>query len=497
VTALSRQERETAASPAAAAGRAAAGRKEAARAATGRADRVESALLIGLAGGLAWAPLWLGGDRLFAWGVDAVLFPALALAYEASLLARGRRHPFAARLIAAPAVLFLLVALWAFAQTSPIASAAFAHPIWGMASDALGTPLAGTISVDPPATMRALMRLTTDASALWLSLQLCREPSRALFLLEAIAAMVAAYSAYGIVLAVLFGGAIPFFDVPGSGGFIRSTFVNRNSFATYAGLGLVVVTALTLRLYRRVVPDAEGIASYRLNKLIAATGRQGGLLIGAGLVILAALLGTVSRGGVLSTAVGLFAVLALTTTRRRRGRGDQVEAIAFVAAAIAIAFAFYGDRFVGRIVASGLEDASRLSVYAIVVHAIMDSPLLGFGYGTFADVFPLYRDQSIPAIGVWDLAHNTYLEVWLGLGLAAGTALMIAIGLLALKCLAGAVNRQRDSIAPVVATAATLLVGVHALVDFSLQMEAVTLTFMALLGAGVAQSQSSRVAVAD
>ena len=68
MTALSRQERETAASPAAAAGRAAAGRKEAARAATGSAERVETALLIGLAGGLAWAPFWLGGDRLLAWG---------------------------------------------------------------------------------------------------------------------------------------------------------------------------------------------------------------------------------------------------------------------------------------------------------------------------------------------------------------------------------------------------------------------------------------------
>ena len=281
MTALSRQGRETAGSPAA----------------TGHPDRVDAALLYGLAGGLAWAPFWLGGDRLFAWGVDAVLFPALALAYEASLLARGRRHPFAARLIAAPAALFLLTALWAFAQTSPIASAAFAHPIWANGLRRAGDAMAGTISVDPPATMRALMRLLTDASVLWLSLQLSREPWRALLLLEAIAAIVAAYAAYGIVLAVLFDGAIPFFDVPGGGGFIRSTFVNRNSFATYAGLGLVVVTALTLRLYRHAVPDAEGIASYRLNKLIAATGRQGGLLIAALAGDPRGLLGTLSRGG--------------------------------------------------------------------------------------------------------------------------------------------------------------------------------------------------------
>ena len=52
-------------------------------------------------------------------------------------------------------------------------------------------------------------------------------------------------------------------------------------------------------------------------------------------------------------------MLALIVTRRRRGRGDQIEAIAFVAAAIALAFVFFGDRFVGRIVASGLEDTSR------------------------------------------------------------------------------------------------------------------------------------------
>jgi hypothetical protein len=37
----------------------------------------------------------------------------------------------------------------------------------------------------------------------------------------------------------------------------------------------------------------------------------------------------------------------------------------------------------------------------------------------------------------------------------------------------------------------------QALVDFSLQMQAVTLTLLALLGAGVAQSESSWMAVND
>jgi O-antigen ligase len=234
-----------------------------------------------------------------------------------------------------------------------------------------------------------------------------------------------------------------------------------------------------------------------LSAFLTATGGRGGVLIGAGLLILVALLGTLSRGGILSTAVAVFAVLALTATRQSQKRSERIEAIVFVAVAVAIAFVLFGDRFVGRIAESGLDDSSRVAVYLITLRAIIDAPLLGFGYGTFADVFPMYRDQSIPPFETWELAHNTYLEVWLGLGLLFGTALMAAIGLLALKCVAGAVKRQRAAIAPIVATAATLLVGAHALVDFSLQMEGVALTFMALLGAGVAQSESSRHAVAD
>jgi O-antigen ligase len=461
------------------------------------ACRTETMLTAGLICGLAWAPFWLGANRLPPWGVDAALFPGLALAYEASLVLRGRAHPFAARRIAVPAGLFVVVVAWIVAQMSSCAPRSFAHPIWTMASDVLGASLPATISVDRPATARALMRLLTDASVLWLSMQLCRDSSRALLVLRAIAVIAVAYAIYGLTLSFAFGGAIPFFEAPAGGGLVRSTFVNRTSYAAYAGLGLITMTGLTLRFYRHAVPDAAGIARYRLARTIAATGQGGMLHIGGGLVVLVALLGTESRGGVLSTALGLVAVIALSAARRRRKRGDRLEAIALLAAALAATFLVFGDHFRDRVAASGATDESRLAVYRIAARAVWDSPLLGFGYGTFADVFPMYRDRSIPTSGVWDLAHNTYLETWLGLGLAFGTALMAALGLLVLKCLVGSLRRRRDSVAPSVATAAALAVGAHALVDFSLQMQAVSLTFMALLGAGVAQSESSRHVVQD
>lgn len=454
-------------------------------------------LFVAFVAGLAWAPFWLGGNRLPAWGINGVLFPALVLLYELNILFTGRRHPVSIRQIAWPAGFFALSVLWIFVQTSTSVPAPLVHPIWGMTADVLEQPVDGAISVNRGASFLAFIRLSTAACAFWLALQLSRNSLRSLLLLRAISLIVAGYSAYGLILAAFFSGTIPPFEAPDMGGFLRSTFVNRNSFATYSGLGLVVTTALTLRLFRDEVPETSGVRYYRVAKFIEATGRRGWFLLGTGFVILVALLGTVSRGGILATALAVFAFFALSFSRQHRRHGERIEAVVFVTVALIATFVFFGDLIVGRIGASGLEDSNRVAAYQIVARAILDTPLLGFGYGAFADVFPMYRDQSIGTLGVWDKAHNTYLEVWLGLGLLFGSMLIAALGWIVVKCFSGAVKRRQNATPAIVAAAASLLVGVHALVDFSLQIEAVALTYMALLGAGAAQSESSRKLISD
>ena len=191
-----------------------------------RTEPVETILLAGLLLGLAWAPFWIGGNMPFAWGVNGLVFPGLALLYEASLLARGRRHAFSIKRLAIPAVLFLLVVGWIGVQMSPAVLPGYAHPIWSMAGEALSRPLSGAISVNPEASALALMRLLTDASLFWVAVQLCRSPQRAQLLLEGLVAIVAVYCAYGLILSAVFGGGIPFFDAPSGGGVVRSTFVN-------------------------------------------------------------------------------------------------------------------------------------------------------------------------------------------------------------------------------------------------------------------------------
>ncbi len=443
-------------------------------------DRFGAALLFCLALALAWAPFWLGGNRPLAWGVNGVVFPALALAFEGAVLFGKRSHAVALAFVGGPAALFFIAIVWVYVQTSLVTPASVAHPIWSLAGEALERPLASSISVNRGESELALTRLLTDASVFWLALQLSRDVRRAHLLLTAIGGIVAAYAAYGLVLAIFFDGVIPFFDAPASVGGVRATFVNRNHFATYAGIGLLTVVALAARGFGEM--NRASIARFAMATL-------------AGGVIVAALLGSASRGGVVATGCALAVLMALLA---RRGLGARLAGAILVATlGLVVGVATYSDGLLLRLSSGGLDSASRLPTYAIVIRSILDNPTLGLGYGAFADAFPLYRDRSIPTVGVWDKAHNTYLEVWQGLGLIFGTALLAALIWLVIRCFAGALYRRRGYAPSTVAAAASTLVGFHALVDFSLQIEAVTLTYMAVLGAGVAQCDSSRRAIGD
>jgi O-antigen ligase len=266
----------------------------------------------------------------------------------------------------------------------------------------------------------------------------------------------------------------------------------------YAGIGLIAICGLILRLYRHEFAVVGGAIRFRIATFIEVTGQKGAALIGGATIILVALLLTGSRGGILATGLGLCVLGALTLRVRKRQFAEQrVAVLVFGALLVAVAFLAFGDLVVGKISQQGFRDESRIAVYTITLRSILGSPVLGYGYGTFADVFPMFRDQSVSTWGRWQTAHNTYLEVLQGLGVLFGAMLLASIVLLVLRCVKGAVRRQKNETMPCVAASIAFLLGIHALVDFSLQMQAVAITFMAVLGAGVAQSESSRLSLQD
>ncbi len=80
-------------------------------------------------------------------------------------------------------------------------------------------------------------------------------------------------------------------------------------------------------------------------------------------------------------------------------------------------FAIFAERSVYRMQEQGGEDG-RWCSFASTIEAIMAHPIFGTGFGAFQDVFPAYRNADCAGIfGVWDRAHNVFLEGYLGLGL--------------------------------------------------------------------------------
>ena len=102
-------------------------------------------------------------------GINAALFAGLAGAYELSLILRRRPHRVALRRVGLSAIMLAVVACGFSCKTRPWTPTAWQHPIWQLASDALGQQLPGSISVDRDLTALALLRLMTSASVFWLS----------------------------------------------------------------------------------------------------------------------------------------------------------------------------------------------------------------------------------------------------------------------------------------------------------------------------------------
>jgi O-antigen ligase len=471
------------------------------------AANTERALLWAFIAGLAWCPFWFGGSVLLAWGVNAVLFPGLVAIYELSLLIRGEHHPVAIRQIKLPAALFAAVVLWILLQRATWMPDWMHHPIWQMAANALDKPIAGSISVDRELTSLALLRLVTAASVFWLALQLCRDASRANRLLQSVAAIIFVYAAYGLIAAWLTPGRVLWFKNPylliWPRGVVTSSFVNPDSFSAYAGTGFLLFCGLILRFYRDEVAAAGGSIRFRVASIIEVTGQKGLVLFAGAGVTLIALLLTASRGGITSTAFGLCVLGALTLRWRKRRFEQRGAAIVVIGTMIVGAllvgaiFLIFGDVVLGKISQLGFRDQSRIGLYLITIRSILASPLLGYGYGTFVDVFPMFRDHSVTTFGQWTAAHNTYLEVLQGLGLIFGPMLVATVAVLVWRCVKGAVTREMNDAPPCVAAAVACLLGAHALADFTLQLQAIAITFMGLLGAGVAQSASSRLTLAD
>jgi O-antigen ligase len=262
------------------------------------------------------------------------------------------------------------------------------------------------------------------------------------------------------------------------------TFINSNSYAAYAGMALVASLGLILSgntgrtdgqtVFERAPADVWFTAT-RLFCMAASFLLFGGLLLSN------------SRAGF---AVTIMACILLSLLLLR-GRAPSSPVAAWSVVAIILAAALI-SLVTGSALFAKLEKLSdvdlwgRFRIWQVAWSALTQSPWLGWGLGTFPEVYALLQppDMQIPT----DRAHSTPLE-WLDdLGVLGALCAFGTVLLPVWMCLRGALRRRTNRYLSAVALAASLLAIVHSFVDFSLQIPAIGLTVSALLGLGWAQA---------
>lgn len=372
--------------------------------------------------------------------------------------------------------------LWGYMQGLPGLFPGLEHPAWAQTRRLLEHPeLAGALSLVPERSLQVATHFLTFLVFAWLAFWLCRRGRNRELLLRLFIAAQTSYAVYGLV--VYFSGFESFlwFDDIGAANLVRSTFINRNNYATYVGLGTLAALALILRYLRRLA-SRETDQRARLRSFIEDVSTTGWLLVIAAVVCFLALLLSESRMGLVAFLAGLTVLLLGWSLRLPAGR-TRTLGLALVSLPLmllALNLLLSGDQTMARFAHLFENGNLRFEGYALMQEAIDERPLLGYGLGSFESAFRLVRDESIPRL--LRRGHNDYLELVMELGWPATMTLLGTFGLLLGTALVMSAQRQEFELA-LLFVAATVQVGLHSLADFSMQMPAVVLAYLFLAGA--------------
>jgi O-antigen ligase len=354
----------------------------------------------------------------------------------------------------------------------PALPSSWSHPFWALVPEA-----DATVSATPVSGSHGVLRLATYAMIFWIAVQASMNAKRAWNFLAGFALFSTALALFGLYAAL--SGTNPILLDQASSN-VSASFINRNSYALYAAMGLVTNLGLYLDLVR---PDdvPSGSRQSALRTFLERFFSVAWIFLFGAVICLSALLLTASRAGVAS---GLVATVILFVMLRRDSNSSKI--VWLLAAVLLGAFLTVLSE---NVLTRALQQTSdlRFVIYPIILEHMGDRLWLGHGFGAFQDTFRPHVPLEAAA-AEWDYAHSSYLEnVW-EMGLPAALAFYAALVWVSLVIFRGAVARRRKRVFSVVALSCIVAGALHSLVDFSLQIPATTSLFAFILGVGWAHS---------
>jgi len=190
--------------------------------------------------------------------------------------------------------------------------------------------------------------------------------------------------------------------LPGSEGFARGTYVNRNHFAGFLEMCLPFAVLYPVAILKRIRSRDES--------LVAPALKACGLLLMAALIFLA-ILQSLSRMGFLASLASLFVIGCLAS---RRWLPVAALAALTLAGVVLLPSGALIQRFAGLASTGAISSGMRVDMWRDTLGLIKAFPLFGCGLGAYESTFPKY--QTVAPMYTIDFAHNDYLQYLAELG---------------------------------------------------------------------------------
>ncbi len=440
------------------------------------------------------SPVFFASNRPLYWLSCCIVIGVLSSLFFIHKLYKNEKLPVDTKYIRLAFVAYSAVLVWVLIQSVPLIITDSMAPYWHSMYSIIEvkSPLLSSISLEPLQTIDGLIRWVSYGLVFFVSLQFCRSAENANIVTHTILVSSALCASYGLIMYITGSNNVLWIEKYQYRGDITGTFINRNSFATYIGISLIISVHYFID---RFVKDTKYLQGKHLLRKLFKNFYSKSLVyfLLTGLFFVTLLL-THSRAGLLCSLLGVASCLLVYSKHLIKNSHPFALILPSLIALVAFAwmFSFLGsgvsDRF--AVLASDI----RPEIYRVTWNAIESNFLLGTGLGTFDDIWNVYRDAVFPSSFILAVqhAHNSYLESMLELGILAFSLLLCSILLLVIQCLKGALTRKRNSRYSCMVFAISVLIWSHALVDFSIEMPAVAIVYSILLGVGVAQSWSDR-----
>ena len=237
------------------------------------------------------------------------------------------------------------------------------------------------------------MRLLAYAGIFWISLQYCRRSLRARQVLLAVVYAGAVYALYGLVVYLSGSETILIFRKSAYFGDVTSTFVNRNSYATYAALGFVCCTGLLLVLFTQAI-EGGFTGARRIGRIVELIIGRGWPLMLAWIVLLLAMVLSHSRAGFGSALLGLLVLLVVAGLTRAIDRRLAVAFTAVCLGGLVWTVGIGGDTLLARLMQTQLAVEERPLVYERTLAAIGDSGCVRDRLGHLRGSVPLLPNRG-------------------------------------------------------------------------------------------------------